>query len=79
MKFRTSRRITVCRIYFYDGGVGYVWMGFTALETDLVLFARPRDLVMSFSVRTVRVVFSNAGFKDGGKPCPKTHETVALQ
>ena len=38
-----------------------------------------RILVMSVSVRRVHVVLSTAGFKGGGKPCRKTHETAALE
>ena len=52
---------------------------FMALITTLVLCARSQDLVMSVSVRRVHVVFSTAGFKGGGKTCPKTRETAALR
>ena len=33
----------------------------------------------SVAVRMVHVVFSTAGFKGVGKPCPKTRETAALR
>ena len=52
---------------------------FMALITALVLCASSQDLVMSVSVRRIHVVLSTAGFKGGGKPCPKTRETAALQ
>ena len=32
---------------------------------------------LSVSMRRVHVVFSTAGFKDGGKPCPTTRGTAA--
>ena len=54
-------------------------MCFMALVTALVFCARSRDLVMLVRVRRVRVVFATAGFKGGGKPCPKTRETSALR
>ena len=50
---------------------------FMALITTLVLCARSQDLAMPVSVRRVLVVLSTAGFKGGGKPCPKTRETAA--
>ena len=49
------------------------------LITALVLCARFQDSLLSMSVRRVHVVFSAAGFKDGGKPCRKTPETAALR
>ena len=52
--------------------------GFMELITALVLCARSQYSVLSVSVRRVNVVFLTAGFKDGGKPCPKTRETAAL-
>ena len=52
---------------------------FMALITTLVLCDRNQDLVMSVSVRRVHIVLSTAGFKGGGKPCRKTHETAAPQ
>ena len=48
---------------------------FMVLITTLVLCARSQDLVISVSERRVHVVLSTAGFKGGGKPCHKTHET----
>ena len=54
-------------------------MGFMALITAVVLCARFQNSLISVSVRMVRVVSSNAGFKGGGKPCPKTHETTAAE
>ena len=50
-----------------------------ALIATLVLCARYQDSLLSVSVRSVHVVFSSAGFKGGGKPCPKASETAALQ
>ena len=49
--------------------------GFMAPITAMVLCARPQD--SSVSLRRVHVVFSTAGFKGGGKKCPKTREAVA--
>ena len=43
-----------------------------ALITAIVFCARSQDSVLSVSMSTVHVVFSSAGFKDGGKLCPKT-------
>ena len=48
-----------------------------ALITALDLCARSQS--SSISVRRVNVVFSTAGFKGGGKPCPKIRETAALR
>ena len=56
----------------------YVCMGFMALITALVMCAMSQDSLLSVSVRRAHVVFSTAGFKVGGKPCPKAHETAAL-
>ena len=56
-----------------------MYVFFMALITTLVLRARSQDFVLSVSVRIVHVVLSNAGFKDGGKPCHKTRDTAALQ
>ena len=50
-----------------------------ALITTLVLCARSQDIVMSVSVRRVRVVLSTPGFEGGGKPCRKTRKTAALR
>ena len=52
-------------------------MCFMALIITLVLCARSQDSVMSVSVRRVRVVFSTAEIKGGGKSCRKTRETAA--
>ena len=49
-------------------------MGFTAHTTALDLCARSQDSLLSVSLRMVRVVYSTAGFKGGGKLCPKTGE-----
>ena len=57
----------------------YVCVGFMAFVTALVLCARSQDSSLSVSVRRADVVFSTAGFKGGGKPCPWTRETAALQ
>ena len=38
-----------------------------------------QDSLPSASVCKVHVVTSNAGFKGGGKPCPKTREVAALR
>ena len=57
----------------------HVCMGFMELITAMVLRARSQDSVPSVSVRRVLVVFSAARFKGGGKPCPKTRETAAMQ
>ena len=43
-----------------------------ALIATLVFRARYQDPLLSVSVRRVHVVFSTAGFKDGGMPRPKT-------
>ena len=56
-----------------------VCMGFVALIPALVLCARSQDSLMSVSVRRVYVLFLSVGFKNGGKLCPKTRETTALQ
>ena len=56
----------------------YVYMSFMALITALVLCDRSHDLLLSVSVHREHVVFSTAGFKGGGKSCPKTRETPAL-
>ena len=53
-------------------------MGFMALITAMVLFARYQDYLLSMSVRTVHVVLSTVGFKGGEKPCPTARETTAL-
>ena len=50
-----------------------------ALLTAMVLRARPQDWVLSVLVRTVQVVFSTAGFKGSGKPCPMSSEAAALR
>ena len=47
--------------------------------TAMVLCDRSQDSLLSVSVRMVPVVFSTTGFTDGGKPCHKTCETVALR
>ena len=57
----------------------YVCMGFMALIAATVLCARSQDSLLSVSVLRIHVVFSTAGFKGGGKPCPKTRETTALR
>ena len=45
-------------------------MGFMAIITAMVSFARSKDSLRSVSVRIRKhVVFSTAGFNDGGKPC----------
>ena len=49
-----------------------------ALTTALVLCAGFKDSLLSVPVRRVQVVFSIAGFKGGGKPCPRKRETAAL-
>ena len=49
------------------------------LITALALCAMSLEIFLSVSGRGVHVVISTAGFKGGGKPCPKTHETTALQ
>ena len=54
-------------------------MGFIALIVALVLCGRSQDSLMSVSVRRAHVVFSATRLKGGGKPCPKTRETAALQ
>ena len=53
----------------------YVCMGFIAFITAMVLSASSQDLLLSVSVRRVRVVFSTSGFKGGEKQYPKTRET----
>ena len=57
----------------------YVCMGFIALVTDMVWSARSQDSALTVSVRRVHVVFSTAGFKSGGKPSPKTRDTITLR
>ena len=52
----------------------YVCMGFIELITALILWARSQDSLLSVSGRRVHVVFSTAGFKGGGRPCPKTRD-----
>ena len=59
-------------------GCKYVCMGFIALTTAMVSYARFQDLLLSVSVRRIHVAFSTAGFKGGGKPRSKTRETAAL-
>ena len=49
---------------------------FMAFITAMVLCALSQD---SVPMRAVHVVFSTAGFKGGGKPCPNIRETVALR
>ena len=53
-------------------------MRFMAIITAMVLCARSQDSLSSMSLRRLHVVFSNVGFKGGGKRCPKTRETAAL-
>ena len=48
-----------------------VHIGSMALITALVLCASSQDSLLSTSVRRVYAVFPVAGFKIGGKPCPK--------
>ena len=67
-----------CNEHMLSSGT-YVCMGFMALITALVLCARSQDSLLSVAVCRINVVFSTAGFKDGGKPCPKTRETAALR
>ena len=55
-----------------------VCKGLMALITAMSLCARSRDSLPSVSVRRVHVVFSIAGFEDGGKPYHKTRETATL-
>ena len=55
----------------------YVCIGFMVLLTAMVLCTRSQDSLLSVSMDRVHVVFSTAGFKSGGKPCPKTRETAA--
>ena len=50
-----------------------------ALVTSMVMCDKSNDSLLSVSVRRVHVVFSTAGFKDGGKPCPKARETAAVR
>ena len=57
----------------------YVCMGFMALIIALLLCAMSQDSLLSVSVRRLHFVFSNAGFKGGGKPCPTTPGTAALR
>ena len=47
-------------------------MSFMALLTAVVFYARSQDSFLPPSVCKAHVVFSTAGFKSGGKPCPKT-------
>ena len=47
-------------------------MRLMGLITAPVLCARSQNLAMSASVHRVDVVFLNAGFKGGGKPCRNT-------
>ena len=54
-----------------------VCMGFMELLTAMNLCARSQDSLPSMSIRRVYIVFSTAGFKDGGKPCHKLRETAA--
>ena len=56
-----------------------MYIVFMALVTALVLCAWSQDLLLSLSVCRTYVVFSTAGFEDGGKPCHRTLETVALR
>ena len=55
-----------------------VRMGFKALITATVLYARYQNSLVSVSGRRVHVVFSSVGIKGGGKPYPKARETAAL-
>ena len=57
---------------FAPNGVLYVFMGFTAVITDMVLYARSQDSLMSVLMCIIDVVFSNVELKGGGKPCHKT-------
>ena len=52
----------LCRVYNY---------AFMVLITAMVLYGRSQDAVLSVSVLRVQVVSSTAGFKGGGKLCPK--------
>ena len=55
-----------------------IW-GFMALITALVSCAKSHDPLTLEPVRMVLVVFPTAGFKGGGKSCPKTRENAALR
>ena len=44
-----------------------------ALVTAIVLGDKSEESVLQVSVRKANVVFSTAGFKGGGMPCPKSH------
>ena len=50
-----------------------------ALLTALVLCVTSQDSILSVSVRRVHDVFSTAGCKGRGKPCPEVRGTAALR
>ena len=50
----------------------YVYIGFMALVTALVLCDKSQDSLLSVSVRRVRIAFSTAGFKGGGSRVQNT-------
>ena len=57
----------------------YARMGFMLLMPAVLLSTTLRDSLLSVLVRRIHVVFTIAGFKGGGKPCPKTHETATVR
>ena len=57
----------LCRVYNY---------AFMVLITAMFLYGRSQDSLLSVPVRRVQVVLPTAGFKGGGKSCPKKCETV---
>ena len=57
----------LCRVYSY---------AFMMLITAMFLYGRSQDSLLSVPMRGVQVVLSTAGFKGGGKSCPKKRETA---
>ena len=56
-----------------------VRIGFSAFINPMVVCTRSENSLLSVSTHRKHTVFQTAGFKDRRKPCPKTHETVALR